>query len=79
MKMSEFKLGDKVILKTGGPEMVIDLFDEDRKQFLCVWSGNQEWYSPHLLKCPDPPGVPSMSNLHVDGSGKLRISSRYPK
>jgi uncharacterized protein YodC (DUF2158 family) len=32
-----FKVGDVVLLKTGGPEMTVEAADEKRSDVVCAW------------------------------------------
>jgi len=44
--MGEFKPGDLVCLKSGGPRMTVEGWDEDYQQFLCTWfndDGSREY------------------------------------
>lgn len=43
MSDSQFKKGEIVILKSGGPEMTIESIDEDNK-FVCVWIDKNQAY-----------------------------------
>jgi uncharacterized protein YodC (DUF2158 family) len=39
--MSEFRLGDRVMLNSGGPELTISQIDEIKNEYTCRWfSGN---------------------------------------
>ena len=43
--MKEFEIGDVVVLKSGGPLMTIESFDENNRLY-CVWfdkDGNQQF------------------------------------
>jgi len=48
--MNEFKIGDVVQLKSGGPLMTIENFDEDNKA-CCVWFiDNKQQYGLFEIK-----------------------------
>ena len=45
----EFKVGDVVRLKSGGPKMTVDYFDSDTERALCVWFKDGERKQDHFL------------------------------
>lgn len=55
--MEEFKIGDKVKLKSGGPDMTINDKNPDEHDniiFLCQWFDgsklNERWFPPESLE-----------------------------
>jgi uncharacterized protein YodC (DUF2158 family) len=58
--MSDFKVGDIVQLKTGGPAMTITYIDEDSGEVTCKWfifassSYGKENFYPGALKIAEP-------------------------
>ncbi len=40
MPEKEFKVGDVVILKSGGPAMTVDEIDDDKDTIECRWFGD---------------------------------------
>lgn len=58
--MNQFNIGDKVILKSDGPTMTIEEYDENFGQYICRWfdsKGNiqQGMFKPETLKFYEPP------------------------
>ncbi len=55
--MSDFKVGDVVVLKSGGPEMTIDYIDDSRSEAKCVWFDDRKkleaYFNPDSLQEPE--------------------------
>ncbi len=66
MSNPEFKPGDTVTLKSGGPTMTIDHFSDTVEQYSCSWfdksNRKQEWFEPHVLSRHQPT-APSVVNV----------------
>lgn len=65
--IKEFKVGDVVVLKSGGPKMTINNFlDEDRIE--CTWFDQKnilqyQNFRPELLKHYEPPRGPRATSF----------------
>lgn len=58
MKKEEVKIGDVVVLNSGGPKMTVVKSHEDGT-FLCVWmiggtAQNHGWFPPEALRAGGP-------------------------
>ena len=54
MSGKQFKPGDTVLVKSGGPHMTIERWDENHEAWLCVWfvgpKQQRDYFDENVLK-----------------------------